>query len=67
MPSCLSTDSSSCRRLRGELQLDWMMGGDAGPPPPPDRGVAERERPSSGACAVSVDGGKQTDGVGNPA
>lgn len=67
MLSCLSTGGSSCRRLRGELRLDWMRGGDAGPPLPLDCGVVEREWPSTGATAVSVDGGKQVDGVRYPA
>lgn len=67
MLSCLSTDSSSSRRLRGELQLDWKMGGDAGPPHPPDCGVVERDWPSTGTFALSLDGGKETDGARCPA
>lgn len=63
MLSCRSTDSSSSSRLRGELQRDWNKGGDAGPPPPPDCGVEERDWPSSGAFGVSEGGWKQYVGL----
>lgn len=66
MLSCLSTDSSSSSRLRGELHRDWNRGGDAGPPHPPDCGVEERDWPSKGALGVSEDGGKKHDGVMKP-
>lgn len=65
--SCRSRDSSSSRRLRGELQLEWKKGGEVGPPPAPYCGVAERDGPSAGAFAVSAGGGKQTDAVRKPA
>lgn len=56
--SCLSIDSSNSTRFSGELQRDWNMGGDAGPPDPPDCGVEERDGTSASAFGVSGDGEK---------